>query len=84
MNQVEYLVKALDTYEKYQITDNELGYIPKAGKQFKVDKCRLEVLLGKNRHNKVFVKLIEEIKEIKQEQKQKKVNKHGHNNKSIN
>lgn len=54
-----FLVEALDTYEKKNIIDNGLGRVPKAGEQFEVSKERLDVLLGNNTHNAVFVKLVE-------------------------
>ena len=56
-----YLVEALDTYEEDRTTDSQLGRIPKTGEQFVVDKERLEVLLGDNSRNKVYVKLIKEV-----------------------
>ena len=58
-----YLVEALDTYEKHNIPDNKLNRIPKPGEQFEVSKERLDVLLGNNSYNLVFVKLIEEPKQ---------------------
>lgn len=58
-------VEALDTYEKYNIIDNELNRIPKAGEQFEVTKERLNVLLGNNDSGKVFVQIVEPITEIK-------------------
>ena len=60
---MKYLVEALDVYEKKNISDNELGRVPKTGEQFEVSKERLDVLLGDNTHNLVFVKLIGEIKD---------------------
>ena len=57
-------VEALETYEKNNISDGGLGYIPKAGERFKVSKERLETLLGKNAYNQAFVKVIEEEKAI--------------------
>ncbi len=59
---MKYKVEALDTYEKYRVTDVDLGYIPKAGETFIVDKERLDVLLGANSKGRVYVKVIEEIK----------------------
>ena len=53
-------VEALDTYEKNNISDGGLGYVPKKGERFKVSEDRLETLLGKNVYNKPFVKLVEE------------------------
>ena len=58
IQEMKYLVEALDAYEKGNVTDSVLGYIPKAGEQFEVDKDRLEVLLGDNEHNTVFVKIV--------------------------
>ena len=65
-----YLVEALDTYEKNNISDNELGRVPSVGEQFEVSKERLDVLLGNNKHSLVFVKLVE-----KYEQEEKVENK---------
>ena len=62
--EMKYLVEALDAYEKGQVTDSGLGYIPKTGEQFIVDEDRLETLLGNNEHHTVFVKLIEKLEEI--------------------
>ena len=55
-------VIALDTYEKENISDAGLGYIPKEGEHFKVSKDRLDVLLGNNPYKKAFVKEVEEEK----------------------
>lgn len=65
-----YLVEALDTYEKNNITDNDLGRVPRNGEQFEVSKERLDVLLGNNKHGLVFVRLVE-----KYEQEEKTENK---------
>lgn len=62
---MKYKVEALDTYEKHRVTDVDLGYIPKAGETFIVDKERLDVLLGANSKGRVYVKVIEEIKPTK-------------------
>lgn len=59
---MEYKVEALNTYEEYNVVDVELGYVPKTGETFKVSKERLDVLLGENDNNRVYVKVIEEIK----------------------
>ena len=66
---MKYLVEALDTYEKHNITDNDLKRVPKVGERFEVNKERLDILLGQNSYNVPFVKLIEQIdtKEIKTE-----------------
>lgn len=57
-----YEVEALDTYEENNVTDNILGHIPKAGEIFKVDKDRLDTLLGDNDKGLVYVKVIKEVK----------------------
>ena len=57
-------VEALDTYEKYNVTDNVLGRVPKAGEQFEVTQERLYILLGDNENNRVYVKVIEPVKEV--------------------
>ncbi len=59
---MEYKVEALNTYEEYNVTDVELGYVPKTGETFTVTKDRLDVLLGENDYNRVYVKVVEEIK----------------------
>ena len=56
-----YLVEALDTYEQLKLSDAELGYIPKRGFQWTIDKERFDVLMGENKPGKVFVKLIQKI-----------------------
>lgn len=63
--EMEYKVEALSTYEEYSVTDTGLGYVPKAGETFKVSKERLDVLLGENDDNRVYVKVLEEIKPTK-------------------
>lgn len=65
-----YVVEALPTYKENSIADSVLGYIPKPGEQFEVTKERLDVLLGKNERELVFVKVIAEPK--KEEVKPKK------------
>ena len=62
---MKYKVEALNTYEIRQIRDEELNRIPKEGEEWLVDKDRLDTLLGNNKHNIQFVRLIEEIKEEK-------------------
>ena len=64
-----YLVEALDTYKTRNIPDKELQRIPEPGEKFEVSKERLDVLLGNNSYNLVFVKLVEEPKEEKKEVK---------------
>ena len=58
-------VEALDTYEKFNVTDNELKRVPKAGEQFIVTKERLDILLGDNDNNRVYVKIIGPVEEVK-------------------
>lgn len=55
-------VKALDTYEKLNIKDEQLNIIPKKGKTFQVTEDRLKVLLGDNRYHEVFVEIVEDKK----------------------
>lgn len=64
-----YLVEALDTYKEHSIQDNVLGRIPAPGEQFEVSKERLDILLGKNNHQLVFVKLIKEPEEEPKKEK---------------
>lgn len=58
-------VEALDTYKKFNITDSELGRIPEEGEQFEVTKERLNVLMGNNSNGRIFVKIVEPVKEVK-------------------
>ena len=60
---MKYKVEALSTYEEYNVTDTGLGYVPSTGETFIVDKNRLDVLLGENDNNRVYVKVLEEIKD---------------------
>ena len=59
-------VEALDTYEKFNVIDNELKKIPNKGEQFIVTKERLNILLGDNDNNRVYVKIVEPIEEVKE------------------
>lgn len=70
-----YLVEALPIYTEKEISDNELERIPHIGEQWIVSGERLDVLLGENEHNRVFVKVIKEVP-----QKQKLVGKKGRKN----
>lgn len=67
-------VEALNTYEKYGVTDIELNKIPTKGEIFYVSKERLDILLGNNAHKRIYVKIVEEKTEEKKEKpkKQKK------------
>lgn len=58
-------VEALDTYSNFNVIDSELGRVPKAGEQFEVTKERLNILLGNNDSGRVFVKIVEPVKEVK-------------------
>ncbi len=58
-------VEALDTYEKFNVTDKELNRIPKAGEQFEITKERLNILMGNNETGRTYVKIVEPIKEVK-------------------
>lgn len=66
---MKYLVEALPIYEENQIKDKELDRIPKAGEQWIVTNERKNILTGDNTRNKVFVKVIEEVKEEQKENK---------------
>ena len=57
-----YEVEALDTYEKDYRIDAQLNRVPKKGERWFVDKERLEVLLGNNKYEKAYVKLINTFK----------------------
>lgn len=67
------LVKALDTYERLVLTDKSLGRIPLPGEIFEVSEERLDVLLGKNDYNEVFVEVIEEEKPVEEPKKEKPI-----------
>lgn len=67
---MEYKVEALSTYEDFGVTDSGLGYIPKAGETFTVSKERLDILLGENDGERVYVKVIEEIKPTVEEKEE--------------
>lgn len=58
-------VEALDTYEKFNVTDSELKRVPKAGERFNITKERLNILLGNNANGRVYVKIVEPVKEDK-------------------
>ena len=75
--EMEYKVEALSTYGEYNVTDSVLGYVPKAGEIFKVTKDRLDVLLGENDDNRVYVKVVEEIKPTTEEKPKRKAKKGG-------
>ena len=58
-------VEALNTYEQFNITDAELGRVPKTGEQFEVTKERLNILMGNNANGRTYVKIVEPVKEEK-------------------
>ena len=58
-------VEALDTYKKFNVTDSELGRVPESGEQFEVTKERLNILMGNNAGGRVYVKIVEPVKEEK-------------------
>ena len=67
---MKYLVRALDTYKKNNITDGELNRIPEAGEEWEVEKDRLDILLGNNHNKFVFVELVKDLtKETKKVEK---------------
>lgn len=73
---MEYSVEATDEYQKYEVEDLVLGYIPKPGEWFTIDnKQRLDKLLGKNKWGVQFVKLHDGTKIKKAKPTGKKNNK---------
>lgn len=74
---MKYKVKALNTYEEYSVTDSVLGYVPKTGEEFIVDKDRLDVLLGENDKGLIYVEVVDEIKPAKEEPKKTSTKKKG-------
>ena len=64
-------VVALDTYERFKVSDSEYGARIAEGTEFVVSEERLKVLLGDNRFKVPFVKLAE-VKEEVEEEKPKK------------
>ena len=68
--EMKYLVRALDTYKKNNITDSELNKIPEVGEVWEVEKDRLDILLGNNYNKFVFVELVKDpAKELKKVEK---------------
>lgn len=59
---MKYLVEALDTYKKLNLSDGELGRVPEVGETWEITKDRLDVLLGDNDMKQEFVKVIKQIK----------------------
>ena len=69
---IKYEVEALDTFQKYNITDVYLDRVPEEKERWIVDKERCDVLIGNNNENKVFVKLIKKIGDDNMSCKKKK------------
>jgi len=57
-------VRATNKYKELGLQDNELGRIPEEGEEFEVSKERYEVLTKTNSFDVVFVKKVEEDKEV--------------------
>ncbi len=55
-------VRALDTYQKLNVTDGDLKRMPKQGEVFEVSEDRLNVLLGENDFKIPFVELVKRRK----------------------
>lgn len=57
-------VRATNEYQKGQIPDNELGFVPVEGYEWEVDEARYEILSNPNKNGfkKVFVKKVVEKK----------------------
>ena len=58
-------VEALDTYVRFNVSDNELGRVPQPGERWEVSKDRLNTLLGNNASGRVYVKIVEPVKQVK-------------------
>ena len=56
-------VEALGTYKQFNVIDTELGRVPDEGEQFEITKERLNILTGNNELGKVFVKIVEPVKQ---------------------
>lgn len=59
-------VRALDTYQKNNVIDNELKIIPKENYEFEVSEERYRVLTKDNPYN---LKFVEKVKKEKSEDK---------------
>lgn len=60
---MKYKVRALDTYKKMNIRDEQLNRVPEPGEEFIVSTDRLETLDGNNNYELKFVEVIEKIEE---------------------
>ena len=68
---MRFKVAALPIWKERNITCTDLNNkIPNEGDQWEVDKERLDVLLGDNPFNQPFVKLVEEVKPVKEIKKE--------------
>lgn len=61
---MKYKVRALDTYKKMNIRDEQLDKVPDEGEEFIVNADRLEVLSGNNSYGVKFVEVVEKLEEI--------------------
>lgn len=79
---MNYKVRALDTYKKYDVSDQDLAnehkvprYVPTEGEEWIISKERLDVLLGDNDNSIVYVEVVEEIKPNEEVEKPKRTRK---------
>lgn len=63
---MKYKVRALDTYKRMNVRDEQLDKVPEAGEEFIVNADRLEVLSGNNLYEVKFVEVVEKIEETEQ------------------
>ena len=57
-------VEALDTYQKLQLIDEELGEVPKKGDRWLTFEDRVDTLLGNNEYKAPFIKVLRKIADI--------------------
>lgn len=63
---MKYKVRALDTYKRMNVRDEQLNRVPEPGEEFIVSTDRLEVLSGNNSYEVKFVEVVEKIEETEQ------------------
>ena len=63
-NEPSILVEALDTYQKENLIDGELKFIPQKGHRWLISERRLEILTGDNKRKLIFVKPVSEEEKI--------------------
>lgn len=63
---MKYKVRALDTYKRMNVRDEQLDKVPEAGEEFIVNADRLEVLSGNNLYEVKFVEVVKKIEETEQ------------------